>query len=95
VGNPGDFPRLPRDIQDFQGVMRGDGSGSQAKVRGGGQLHGAWRWTMEGLSGVLEAYWVCIASERNGRRCARVQPSRRCPEVAEQQAGDKPKAYDV
>jgi len=50
---------------------------------------------MEGLSGVLEAYWVCIASERDRRRCARAQPSRRCPEVAEQQAGDKPKAYDV
>jgi len=50
---------------------------------------------MEGLSGVLEAYWVCIASERDGRRCARAQPSRQCPEVAEQQAGDKPKAYDV
>jgi len=92
MGNTWDFPRLPRDIQDFQGVMRGDGSGSQAKVRGGGRLHGAQRWTMEGLSGVLEAYWVCM---RDGRRCAHTQPSGRCPEVAEQQAGDTPKAYDI
>jgi len=36
----------------------------------------------------MGAYWVCIATERNGRRCAHVQPSGRCPEVAEQRVGD-------
>jgi len=50
---------------------------------------------MECLSGVLEAYWVCIASECDGRRCAHAQPSGQCPEVAEQRAGDTPKAYDI
>ena len=48
---------------------------------------------MQGLTEVWKP--TCIASERNGRRCARAQPSRQCPEVVEQQVGDAPKAYDV
>jgi len=44
----------------------------------------------EGSHGSLEAYWVCIATERNGRCCACGQLSGRRPEVAEQQVGDMP-----
>jgi len=93
VGNPQEIPRLPRDIQDFRGVMRRNGSRSQAKVQGGGRLHSARRWTMEGLTGVWKP--TCIASERNGRCCACARLSRQCPEVVERQVGDMPKAYDV
>ncbi len=93
VGNPWEIPRLSRDIQDFRGIMRGNGSRSQAKVQGGGRLHGARRWTMECLTGVWRP--ACIASERNGRRYARAQLSGQCPEVAEQWVGDVPKVYDV
>jgi len=52
VGNPQDIPRLPRDIRDLRGIMHRNGSRSQAKVRGGGRLHGARRWTTKGLMGV-------------------------------------------
>jgi len=52
MGNPWDIPQLLRDIRDLRGVMRRNGSRSQAKVWGGGRLHGAQRWTTKGLMGV-------------------------------------------
>ena len=42
----------------------------------------------KGSYGSPGAYWVCIATEHNGRRCAYVQLGERCPEVAEQRVGD-------
>ena len=43
---------------------------------------------MECLTGVWRP--ACIASERNGRRYARAQPSGQCPEVAERRVEDPP-----
>ena len=42
----------------------------------------------KGSYGSPGAYWVCIATKHNGRRCVYVQLGERCPEVAGQRVGD-------